>query len=368
MIPRKFLSGASLVGAGLAIGLMLSACGLGRNSQGDGEGIRDPVVAATVNGRPIYREDVRAYAVAFGLLEETEDLDGNSQAYESALDRLIEQRLFSMEAEAKGLDREPDIRRRIENMRDWVLAQAIYEEIDQRATDPETAERLYRQNQHQLGQGTEVHLRHIQFNSREAADAAKRRLDGGERFEALAFELSTNRETAPDGGDLGFAAVGDISAPIREAVERGNVGDLLGPIQVEDRWHLVRVEDRRERGGPSLEELRPRIVEWLRFEEISTLRERLERDARIERLSAPEVALDPGEEVQAPADAEPREPVRPAPDVAAPPGQTPPPFPFPIGPGGVTGAAQAPAQEPAAPAPQTSAPATPTPQEQGPFP
>src|SRR5688572_564810 len=117
MIPtKKFLSGAGLIGAGLAIGLMLSACGLGRDGQGDGEGIRDPIVAATVNGRPIYREDVRAYAVAVGLLEETEDLAGNSQAYEPALDRLIEQRLFSMEAEARGLDREPDIRRRIENM------------------------------------------------------------------------------------------------------------------------------------------------------------------------------------------------------------------------------------------------------------
>jgi len=365
MIPRKFLTGAGLVGAGLAIGLMLSACGLGRDGQSDGEGVRDPIVAATVNGRPIYREDVRAFAVAVGLLQETEDLDGNSQAYEAALDRLIEQRLFAMEAEARGLDRAPDIRRRIESMRDWVLAQAIYEEIDQRATDPETAERLYRQNQDQLGQGTEVRLRDIVFSSREAADAAKRRLDQGERFEALAFELSINRDSAPDGGDLGFAGLSDISAPIRDAVEDSTVGEVLGPIEVGETWHLVRVEDRRERGGPSLEELRPRIVEWLRFEEIQTLRERLERDARIERLSAPEVALDPGEETPAPADAEPTQPVRP--DAATPPGQTPPPFPFPIGPGGVTGASQAPEQKQTPPpaAPQTNAPA-PAPQDQSP--
>jgi peptidyl-prolyl cis-trans isomerase C len=294
------------------------------------------------------------------LLDETEDLDGNSQAYNEALERLIEQRLFAMEAEARGLDREADIRRQIENMRDFVLARAIYEEIDQRATDPEMAERLYRQHQNQLGQGAEVRLRHIVFPSREAADAAKRRLDQGERFEALAFELSINRESGSDGGDLGFAALSDVSPPIRAAVERGNVGELLGPIQVEETWHLVRIDDRRERGGPSLEELRPRIVEWLRFEEISTLRERLERDARIERMSQPEVALDPGEETPAPADAEPAEPVRPTPDAPAGSGQTPPPFPFPMGPGGVTGNTP-PAQE--QPAPQTAAPAAPAPAE-----
>jgi peptidyl-prolyl cis-trans isomerase C len=355
MIPRKFLFGASLVGVGLVIGLALSGCGLGRDSGDDGEGLRDPIVAATVNGRPIYREDVRAFAVAAGLLQETEDLDGNSQAYEAALDRMIEQRLFAMEAEARGLDREPDIRRRIEVMRDLVLAQAIYEEIDQTASDPERAERLYRQHQNQLGQGAEVRLRHIVFPTREAADAAKRRLDQGDRFEALAFELSINRESGSDGGDLGFAAMSDVSAPIRAAVERGNVGDLLGPIQVEDTWHLVRIDDRRERGGPSLEELRPRIVEWLRFEEIQTLRERLERDARIERMSQPEIALDPGEETPAPADAEPAEPVRPTPETTAP-GQTPPPFPFPMGPGGVTGGEQQPAPQPA---PQAAAPEAP---------
>lgn len=356
MIPRKFLFGGSLVGVGLVIGLALSGCGLGRSGSDDQE-LRDPVVAATVNGRPIYREDVRAFAVAVGLMQETEDLDGNSQAYEAALDRMIEQRLFAMEAEARGLDREPDIRRRIEVMRDLVLAQAIYEEIDQSASDPQRAERLYRQHQHQLGQGAEVRLRHIVFPTREAADAAKRRLDQGERFEALAFELSINRDSGSDGGDLGFAAIGDVLTPIRGPVERANVGDLLGPIQVEDTWHLVRLDDRRERGGPSLEELRPRIVEWLRFEEIQTLRERLERDARIERMSQPEIALDPGEETPAPADAQPVEPARP-PAEPAPSGQAPPPFPFPMGP---SADAAAPRQQPQAPAPQAAAPETPPP-------
>jgi peptidyl-prolyl cis-trans isomerase C len=366
MIPtKKFLSGASLIGAGLAIGLLLSACGLGRDSGGDDAGVRDPVVAATVNGRPIYVEDVRSHAVARGLLQEGEDLDANSDAFYFALEELIQFRLFSMEAEARGLDREPDVRRQLENARERVLANAIYEEIDQHATDPEAIERLYRENASRLGQGTEIHLRHIQFNSREAADAAKRRLDGGERFEALAFELSTDRETAPDGGDLGFAAMSDVAAPIRTEVERANVGSLLGPIQVDDTWHLVRIEDRRERGVPSLETLRPRIVDWLRFQEITQLQERLERDARIERLREQVQTLEPGAETPAPADAEPTEPVRPAPDAALPPGQAPPPFPFPIGPGGVTGGATAPAQQPAAP-PAQQAPATSAPDEQGP--
>jgi len=352
------LKTASLIGIAFALALALQGCGLGRDSGSDGGVVRDPIVAATVNGRPIYIEDVRAHAVSRGFLQEGEDLNANSDAFYLALDELIQFRLFSMEAEARGLDRDPSVRRQLENARERVLAAAIYEEIDQRALDPDAIERLYRENASRLGQGQEIRLRHIQFDTREAAEAAKRRLDNGERFVALAFELSTERDTAPDGGDLGFRAVSDLVPAIRQAVDGQNVGSIVGPVEYDGAWHLVEIEDRRERGVPSIETLRPRIIDWLRFQEITQLQERLERDARIERLREPEVSSEPAGDVAAPDDATPSEPFRPAPDAANPPGQTPPPFPFPMGPGGVTGdqPAPAPRQEEAGP---SDNPATP---------
>lgn len=326
--------------------LSLAACGLGREPEGESGEVRNPIVAATVNGRPIYVEDVRAHAVARGWLQETEDLDANSDASYLALEELIEVRLFAMEAEARGLDRDGAVRRLLENARERVLAAAIYEELDQHAVDPEAVERLYRENTSRLGQGEEIHLRHIQFETKEAADAAKRRLDQGERFEVLAFELSTERDSAADGGDLGFAAIGDLAAAVREAVERGSVGQTVGPIQLATGWHLFRIEDRRAVGVPSLETLRPQIVEWLRYKEISQLNERLARDARIEYLRERQPTSEPGAEEGAPADAQPQAPPRPAPDVSARPGEEPPPFPFP----GVT------APQPRAPAPAEAQP------------
>lgn len=338
----------------LVLAGFVAACGLGRDPTGDGGAISDPIVAATVNGRPIYIEDVRAHAVARGLMREGEDLNANSDAFYFALDELVQFRLFSMEAEARGIDRNPHVRRQLENARERVLAAAIYDEIDQRAVDPAAVERLYRENASRLGQGQEVRLRMIRFESREAAEAALRRLNQGERFEALAFELSTERNSAPDGGDTGFRAVSDLLPNVRAEIERVNIGQVLGPILVGDSWHIFRLDDRRERGVPSLETLRPRIIDWLRFQEISQLQERLERDARIERLRDPEQAMEPGGEMTVPADAE-QQPLRPAPDAGGQPGQTPPPFPFPMGPGGVSSAP--PQAQPAPTPPPTPAPA-----------
>ncbi|MDX2276779.1 MAG: peptidylprolyl isomerase [Hyphomonadaceae bacterium] len=336
--------------AGLALTLALSACGLGRDSSGDRGGIDNPTVAATVNGRPIYVEDVRSRAVQMGRLQEGEDLSADSDAFYLTLEELIQIRLFAMEAEARGLDREPDIRRQLENAREAVLAQAIYEELDSRATNPEAVERLYRENMRELDQGSEIHLRHIQVETREMADAAKRRLDSGERFEVLALSLSMDAETRADGGDLGFRAQSDLAPQIRQAVQNAHVGEVIGPLQIGDTWHLIRVDDIRQRGAPSLESLRPQIINWLRYQEVMELQDRLERDARIERLREPDTSMAPTEETPAPADAGEETPnVEPPPEEHQ--GGPAPPFPFPMGPGGVT------AQQSPRPAPNTEGPA-----------
>ena len=350
-----------------AAALTLVGCGLGRDSSGDNQGGADPIVAATVNGRPIYIEDVRAYAVARGWLRETEDLDANSDAFYLALEELIQMRLFAMEAEARGIDRRTDVRRQIENARERVLAASIYEEIDARATDPEAIERLYRENASRLGQGEEVHLRHIVFPTREAADQAKRRLDQGERFEVIAFE----QNTSGDGGDLGFSSISDLTTTMRQEVESTTIGNLIGPIEIEGHWHIFQLLDRRAVGVQSLETLRPQIINWLRYQEVMQLEERLQRDARIERLRQPEEGIEPSGEVIAPEDATPTPatPTTPAPDANAPP------FPFPMGGGAAPPPnpvqSQAPAQtQPAAQQqrPPAQPPAAPPAQQEEPAP
>src|SRR4029079_11312910 len=132
-------------------------------------------------------------------------------------------------------------------------------------------------------------------------------------------ELSTDRDSAADGGDMDWGAISDLNAGFRQAIDHANVGDLVGPVQIDGKWELIRLEDRRERGVPSLETLRPRIIDWLRFQEITQLQERLERDARIERLREQPEEMEPSGDATAPPDADAQQtPIHPAPDAAAP--------------------------------------------------
>ncbi|MGE0830754.1 MAG: peptidylprolyl isomerase, partial [Hyphomonadaceae bacterium] len=293
--------GVCLAGALLALG----GCGFfGGDTEG---GVRetqfeDSFIAAKVNGRPIYNEDVRAFAVTTGRIEDGQELAADSPEYQLALHDLITERLFALEAESRGLDRDPEVRRQLDAARERILASAIFRDIDEKATDQQTIERLYRENARALGEIQEVHIRHIQFDTREAALAARRRLDEGEQFERLAFELSRDRETGPEGGELGWRAVDDLEDGIRQAAESAASGEVAGPVQSTVGWHLLQIVDRRQRGAPSLAQLREQIVEWQRWQETNRLRERLEGTARIEIAAERTVGVEGAGDAQEPPD------------------------------------------------------------------
>ncbi len=345
---------------GLAVVLMVAVAGVtacgNRTRPGDvkGNGGAAPIVAATVNGKPIYISDVEAEATVRGMIREGADFDTSSDEFYQILEDLIETRLFAMEAETRQLDRNADVRHRLERARELILAGALNDEIRDTALDEAAVERMYRDQVRLLRSGREVHVRHALFATKETAQAAKRRLDAGQStFEEVAYDLSIDRVTGAEGGDLGFVLPEAMPDGMREAAAGTPVGQVAGPFQAGDGWHLLKVEERREEAPPSIESLRPKIEQWLMFEEQRRLVEKLKGQARIERIIEESGGVDAGVAGSAPA----ARPVRPD-QRKRDAGQSP------MGPGGIAGSAgqgiapavEAPAAAPGAP---KAAPTTP---------
>lgn len=100
--------------------------------------------------------------------------------------------------------------------------------------------------------------------ARAAAEAVFERISAGEDFAALAKELSADPGSAGAGGDLGFAEP-DIYAPaFRDAIVAANPGDLLGPVRTQFGYHVIRLEEVRDRGDKTFEEARDELAEELR--------------------------------------------------------------------------------------------------------
>ncbi len=110
---------------------------------------------------------------------------------------------------------------------------------------------------------TEWNARHILVATEEEAQAALARVNGDEDFAAVATEISTDPSGATNGGDLGWFGPGQMVGEFEQAVTDMTPGDVAGPIQTQFGWHIVKLEETRDRPLPTLEEVQPEIISSL---------------------------------------------------------------------------------------------------------
>ncbi len=85
----------------------------------------------------------------------------------------------------------------------------------------------------------------------EKALAIKKRLEGGEDFEALAKEASDDKTATRNGGRIGFitAMFPNGMYNLETAAYEGKLKKFLGPVRTSGGYHVVRVNDRRPAYG-----------------------------------------------------------------------------------------------------------------------
>jgi len=139
-------------------------------------------------------------------------------------------------------------------------------------TEPEL-EDYYDQNQDRFFKPEAVQARHILFSfpslnpdeaDKEAAlakaSAARDRLDRGADFAALARELSDDRDTAKNGGGLGFLTRGSTFPELEEAAFEAPLNEVIGPVATAAGYHLIQVTARRAAGPSPLAEVRAEVA------------------------------------------------------------------------------------------------------------
>ena len=108
----------------------------------------------------------------------------------------------------------------------------------------------------------ELRARHILLDNREAADAVVADLDTGADFAELAKERSKG-PSGPSGGDLGYFSKQSMVPAFSDAAFKLAAGETSPPVQTQFGWHVIRVEDRRSRPVPPLDQVRDQIFQLL---------------------------------------------------------------------------------------------------------
>ncbi len=231
----------------------------------------DGATAALVNGEAIYISDVELEAVAQGKIEPGDAFDAEHPDFQPVLDQLIDQRLLAQEAVARGLDLDAAARRRLEAGRERILGNILVESLVASEVNESAIDEMYAAQVKLQQIDDEVRLRHILLETEEEAAEVRSALEGGAEFTDTAFQRSTDTQTRLDGGSFGWISPTEMIDPFPEVIGDTKTGSLNGPFETEQGWHVIRVDERRTRPPQTKEEMRPEIITFLTFTQISDI-------------------------------------------------------------------------------------------------
>jgi len=280
-------------------------------------------IVARVNGRPINRFDLDNAIQSYSMEVHRKTMDQLSAdelqtALDFALEKLLARELIFQDALARGMVADeasiaaekqkiianfpseeefyatlakggitPEDYHRM--LRQDVTVNLASESKLQEVSEPDDAliEQTFEQHPEQMVRAGRVRASHILIRTDDKEPVAAQQLIAEllaqteqVDFAALARQHS-QCPSAPGGGDLGFFRRGDMVREFEEVAFSAEVGEVVGPVRTQFGLHLVKVLEKEDDVALTLEEARPRIIQFLRNEQgarllqswVETLRE-----------------------------------------------------------------------------------------------
>lgn len=260
---------AILVAAAVTIG----AFGAAENARAESK------VVATVNGQPITELDLQLAETEIG--RDLGQLPAQTRR-RVLVEYLIENFLFAKAAEDAQLDTGPAFDDRMRYMRRRALRETYFEDKIRKSVSEAAAKTFYKDRVKGMKPQEEVKARHILVPSEEVArDLAEQIARGGD-FAELAKQHSADPGTKGHGGMLGYFARGQMVPAFEQAAFELKPGEVSEPVQSKFGWHLIKVEDRRQKPIPTFEEVREQILNSLIHQQTQAEAERLRQTAKID--------------------------------------------------------------------------------------
>lgn len=235
---------------------------------------------ATVNGEPIseamYQVNLKANL--------SQGIKDTSQLRQSVKDELINRELMAQQAEKLGLDKTPEGKLQLKQIRENALvemlignylAQNPITELDVRA-DYERQLTLLKQ----AGNVQQYQLSVIVVPSEQEARDVIARLSRGISFTALARERSTD-PSKTNGGLVGWVLPNQVNPVLSEVMVKMNKGTFAGPIATGDGWNIIKVDEKRPFKAPTFEESKNGIVQLLLQQRRAQLIQQLRSESRV---------------------------------------------------------------------------------------
>ncbi|MCK8484384.1 peptidylprolyl isomerase [Aliiroseovarius sp. S2029] len=233
-------------------------------------------VVATVNGEDITMAHLVAARVS--LPEQFQQLP-DDVLLPGIVEQLIQQAVLG---QAMGeLSHRAEIR--LENQRRELAANDKVEEVIAGAVTDEALQAAYDAEYADAEPTQEFSAAHILVETEDKAKELIEELDGGADFAELAKEHSTG-PSGPGGGELGWFSAGMMVKPFEDAVMGMEPGSVSAPVQTQFGWHVIKLNETRMKGAPTLDEVRSELTIKVENDAVEAALKALLDAAKIDRI------------------------------------------------------------------------------------
>jgi peptidyl-prolyl cis-trans isomerase C len=260
---------------------------------------KDPVIAK-VNGTDIHQSDL---AVAEEEAGQLPPMSPNAKK-DYLVQFMSDMILVSKAAEAKKIGDSADFKRKLDFARNKLLMEALLQSTAKAAMTDAAMHKVYDDAVKTMTHEEEVHARHILIRvpagdekaSKAAEDKIKAvivRLKKGEDFAKVASEITEDPSGKANGGDLGFFTKEQMVPEFANVAFKLNKGEISGPVKTQFGWHVIKVEDKRQKPVPTFEQVKPQIEQYVTRKAQADLVTSLRASAKIEKMYQTEAPAKP---------------------------------------------------------------------------
>jgi peptidyl-prolyl cis-trans isomerase C len=217
-------------------------------------------IIAKVNGRAITEADVR---LAEGEIGNDLGTLPAEQRRRVLVEYLIENMLFAQAAEKAQLGSGQGFDERQRYWQRRALRDAYFDHNVKGSITEADARKFYDTQVASTSAQEEVRARHILVETEEKAKEIYENIAHGADFTAMARQFSKDPGSKEDGGDLGYFTRGRMVPQFEDAAFKTAKGEVSLPVKSQFGWHLIKVEDKRQRGAPAFDKIKDRIMATL---------------------------------------------------------------------------------------------------------
>lgn len=200
------------------------------------------------------------------------------------LNSMIAEAVLIQKAREEGLDRKEEVKRKLQNVEERVLLEAMVQELqkDRIAVSDEEVKEHFQKNEDKFSNPEQVRVSHILVKKKSDARKVLNELREGASFEKLAQKYSIDSITAPRGGDLGYISRGEMIPQFEDvAFGLGKKGDISQIVETPFGYHLIKLTDRKKMGTKTPEEIEYDIRTKIQNEKLDRLMEKYRKELMV---------------------------------------------------------------------------------------